>query len=963
MDSAVRLHPALTQHKAGLAPETPWGHAPLHQIDDLKKKNHDLEQHVTELLDNKQVVESQVDSLTNKNEYLCKELAVVDKLAEQLEKEKELVLDTADQELEEAKVLNAKQNTYIIGGAKTESEKTLGKSPSRLDTFIKTLEEDRDYYKSEAENLRKMFRNTSTSSSPKHSPTRSSISKHSSPMQGMSSDPEVMKIFREREELKSMLEKYERHMAEIQGNIKVLTAERDKIVILYDRAQEEISRLRRDVIKSPKTPKTTVTAQAILRRVETERDTALSDFRRMTTERDSLRERLKIAQETAFNEKAHLEQRIEELESTVQDLDSERLEQISKIALMKETIDSVEMEMKILARRALDSESELSRQKAECTSLSLLNEKTEQSLSETQRHLAKKKYELQLTQEKIMVLDEKIEKWDSKEICGEHTLLPQQPSLSALCCQHCGLLLLLGTVAGSGRTARLRAPAALSSMEETISGLKDLISEMEQSSKQSTEALCICKEDITRLHQQLDETNDELAQTGRDRESLAQENDRLQEQLHRVKKENQILHQKLAKCQNELDDMKLKGQDSSSDIARLKSTLNSIERQNRELSESYHRASEQAESWETKFHQAEGDCSSVRVMLLNTESESRRLKERMESLETEIEQHLTTEKAYKSQISTINKSLMKMEEELQNVQLEKVSVLADLTSTQELCIKLDSSKELLNRQLNSTAQEVERLQSEWESSRSEVELLRKQLANERISMKNLESLLVSNREKEFQSQIAKQEKESEIQLLKEQLSLAENKLAIQSRDFAQLRNTTTQLESELDITKRQLGTERFERQVCHGEGHQKYCCKICCEFRPRTVKEREQRLIVLLYGGSSPPPLKPRVRGLCTSISSLARSAPAPSSQEPVLRKDSSQDARHRHSSSHGQLADRHRSQSPVPQKKKKLKRDHSPPAKSKEPVGPQHQIPGQGHVDSCPGEAVESRPAALARP
>ncbi|XP_073208580.1 testis-specific gene 10 protein isoform X6 [Lepidochelys kempii] len=789
------------------------------KIDDLKKKNHDLEQHVTELLDNKQVVESQVDSLTNKNEYLCKELAVVDKLAEQLEKEKEIVLDTADQELEEAKTqIRCQQNNIrklehtikILRSVilETESEKTLGKSPSRLDTFIKTLEEDRDYYKSEAENLRKMFRNTSTSSSPKHSPTRNSISKHSSPMQGMSSDPEVMKIFREREELKSMLEKYERHMAEIQGNIKVLTAERDKIVILYDRAQEEISRLRRDVIKSPKTPKTTVTAQAILRRVETERDTALSDFRRMTTERDSLRERLKIAQETAFNERAHLEQRIEELESTVQDLDGERLEQISKIALMKETIDSVEMEMKILARRALDSESELSRQKAECASLSLLNEKTEQSLSETQRHLAKKKYELQLTQEKIMVLDEKIDNFLKQNVSQQEEIHILKETIAELDTERDSLQECVDE-----KTEKISSfQETLAIKEETILGLKDLISEMEQSSKQSTEALCICKEDITRLRQQLDETNDELAQTGRDRESLAQENDKLQEQLHRVKKENQILHQKLAKCQNELDDMKLKGQDSSSDIARLKSTLNSIERQNRELSESYHRASEQAESWETKFHQAEGDCSSVRVMLLNTESESRRLKERMESLETEIEQHLTTEKAYKSQISTINKSLMKMEEELQNVQLEKVSVLADLTSTQELCIKLDSSKELLNRQLNSTAQEVERLQNEWESSRSEVELLRKQLANERISMKNLESLLVSNREKEFQSQIAKQEKESEIQLLKEQLSLAENKLAIQSRDFAQLRNTTTQLESELDITKRQLGTERFERE-------------------------------------------------------------------------------------------------------------------------------------------------------
>ena len=134
---------------------------------------------------------------------------------------------------------------------------------------------------------------------------KSSCGNLKSSISGTSID-EVKQLRRERDELKSLLDKFERHMAEIQTNVKILTNERDKFNHLYEEARDELQRSRSHDLKVSchhvpnvvsschHAPNVSLAAQAILKRVESERDTALFDLRNAITDRESFREKLKV---------------------------------------------------------------------------------------------------------------------------------------------------------------------------------------------------------------------------------------------------------------------------------------------------------------------------------------------------------------------------------------------------------------------------------------------------------------------------------------------------------------------------------------------------------------------------------------------------------------------------------------------------------------------------------------------
>lgn len=71
--------------------------------------------------------------------------------------------------------------------------------------------------------------------------------------------------------------------------------------------------------------------------------------------------------------------------------------------------------------------------------------------------------------------------------------------------------------------------------------------------------------------------------------------------------------------------------------------------------------------------------------------------------------HIQALQAYEGQVSSLARAMSRLEEDLHKAHEEKTALLSDLASVRELCVKLDSGKELTARQLTVRSMDVERV--------------------------------------------------------------------------------------------------------------------------------------------------------------------------------------------------------------------------------------------------------------
>ncbi|XP_067453663.1 centrosomal protein of 135 kDa isoform X1 [Thunnus thynnus] len=859
-----RPHNVISLEAQNISNEKLIAHLNL-QIEYLQETNRTLEQKVEGLQQKKKDASTEVANLSLKNLELCEELTHIDDLAKQLEMDKERVLETADMELQETKNEIQRQQKIIedledvittirreqsesdfekdrlrdqLVELKDQNEKMEGlvnfleeekirlqdkmekmmaadktlvleletmrakhgvcgreRSPSRLDAFVKSLEEERDYYRQEAERYRRTRGAGSLDLSPSRSPGRgrSPVSKV---IRGGVAESELVRLVKERDELKAALLDFEQHMEDIQNKVKALSAEKDQFKALFTQAQEDLKLC----------PSTDMSADVLELKEEIKR--AEIQIQQMTIERDTLMERLKVSQTSALTDRQEEERRILDLEDAVKSLEREKLDLRSQVCLLKEGREAVEQELKVRSVALVQNVEETAQQRAESNALRLLQEQMEQSLSDTQHRLSVKMNELLAAHEQIDKLEERIGELSQQGSKHKEEVTVLQKSISALDREKDAL-----QDEVDEKTEKLVVlQEELYKKEKTIEDVRLTVTNMDNSLAQLQGALNSREREITSLRRQLDASQEELAGLRRDKEITVRENRRLQDDLATMTRENQAVHVEMEEALHEKDELKLRVHSYISEVSRIEKLMATKEQENRDLLERFRMTHSEMEDREQKLQQAEGLNNSIRLELLSSDSERRHLRDTVGHQEREIQQHMQALQAYEAQVSSLVRGMSRLEEELHKAQEEKANLLSDLASVRELCVKLDSGKELAARQLTSKSMDLERVTGELEDVQSEAELLKKQLASERLTVRNLETLLSTNRHKEFQTHLTASEKESELKVLRDRLTLADSKTAEHARDVSNLRGKVSQLQTEMDVLKRQLTTERFERE-------------------------------------------------------------------------------------------------------------------------------------------------------
>ncbi|CAF0708300.1 unnamed protein product [Brachionus calyciflorus] len=748
------------------------------------------------------------------------------KISKLLENERDLV-----QELDSLKLTTRRSTSNL---QRSNSSKNLN---TKLDSHIKNVESERDFYKQEVSTLQKLLKTSQQDTNATRSRSKSP-SKRTNGLQVTStkcsvcsqklntsnsptrqSSNEVKQLKRERDELQNLLDKFEQHMSEIQSNIKVLTNERDKYNQLYEETKNELARSRKELIAlnnqkgalneaNNKQANLSLAAQSMLKRVESERDSALFDLRNTIAERDALKERHLATNEQLTRDKKFFEHQLNDLHDRLRKSDCEKVELCKQIDLLQNQLNQLENRIQTQTYHLAQTEQDLNEQKSASTQIRYLAEEGERALEEQRRQLAIKTDELHQYEQIKYRLEQKIVDLQELNRTLKDEINSLRQTISILDKDKDKLL----TSIDEKTVENVTFKQELANKHRRIDELNSQLTQLDAALDRANDELKSCKKEINNLRIQVDRTNEENSDLNRRFESACRENKRFQDDLITVTRENQVLHCELEKSNSDKECLKDQLQDYINEVAKFEDLLKQKEQDRSSLLEQYREMTNEINSMKMNLNSFENETSNLKMEIQMKHSDNKRLRERLDILERDFQQQLSACQEYEVKLSSANRNLQRLEEQVKKSQLENKDLMQDVMHSRELNSHLEQTREDLTRQLTSKELDYEQLQNQLADKRAENDLLKSQVNSERTMVKNLEELIANNREKDFHMQLSTQERDSEIKLLKDRISLSEQKIQSQNKEITCLRSKIVEYETDNERLKRQLTNERFERE-------------------------------------------------------------------------------------------------------------------------------------------------------
>ncbi|KAH8861909.1 Centrosomal protein [Schistosoma japonicum] len=226
---------------------------------------------------------------------------------------------------------------------------------------------------------------------------------------------ELTKLRQERDELRSLLNKLEHRVQEIQRNVHTLTQERDQINKLYNDSRCEIHRLHQDLYAMHETgDRNTQTTQTVLRRVEAERDRALVDLSRVTAERDSLITKYKNSTENAHSDKLRLTNQLDHLENSLNQVAEERDEAVNRVSVHRLRIDELQQRQQQLEDSLAERQELLKKVNEESAQLKQEAELQNNRLEERELQISQMNERTRVMEIDCRRMHERIDEYDMK---------------------------------------------------------------------------------------------------------------------------------------------------------------------------------------------------------------------------------------------------------------------------------------------------------------------------------------------------------------------------------------------------------------------------------------------------------------------------------------------------------------------------------------------------------------------